>query len=474
MKNKFLSEKTRYLLGLSGQNILYALISSCFAYYLQFTILIPAFWLGIILSFGKILDAIKDPFIGAYINKSRWSIEKYLYYLPIPTAIITVLCFAINIYSENNSTNENFAIILYAFFVFILWEIIFSFSDIPMISYPNSLCKDEDKRTELLSLRAVGAMVCSICCLINQPIAFAVSDFLGGTAKDERNAFLIIAIVFSFIGCLLFQLTIPQKQLRQNKRIASNTYNQYKCILTNSILKRVIFSGLLSSMNSLQGVVMPALVTFYFSSKNSGMTLLYTFLLGTGSFVGLIFSAIFVPVLSKKFGNIKSYIFCNLASILPNVLIFVYYLNNKMTMNTFANFSVMFVLSLISGIFLSLSSNVRTLIVDDAVELEKSISGTKPTALFYSFQTATIKIQNGVSSLVSSLGYVVIGFSSSKTAQLNEYIANGFIARESTEYTTLFTMLFFLFSILPAISSLLSILPFINSKKSKKINKSAM
>lgn len=71
MKNKFLSEKTRYLLGLSGQNILYALISSCFAYYLQFTILIPAFWLGIILSFGKILDAIKDPFIGAYINKSR-------------------------------------------------------------------------------------------------------------------------------------------------------------------------------------------------------------------------------------------------------------------------------------------------------------------------------------------------------------------------------------------------------------------
>ena len=42
MKTKLHNEKTRYLLGLSGQNILYALVSSCFAYYLQFTILIPA------------------------------------------------------------------------------------------------------------------------------------------------------------------------------------------------------------------------------------------------------------------------------------------------------------------------------------------------------------------------------------------------------------------------------------------------
>ena len=71
MKTKLQNEKTRYLFGLSGQNILYALVSSCFAYYLQFTILIPAFWLGIILSTAKIFDAIKDPFIGAFINKSR-------------------------------------------------------------------------------------------------------------------------------------------------------------------------------------------------------------------------------------------------------------------------------------------------------------------------------------------------------------------------------------------------------------------
>ena len=116
---------------------------------------------------------------------------------------------------------------------------------------------------------------------------------------------------------------------------------------------------------------------------------------------------------------------------------------------------------------MSLASNIRTLLINDAVELEYKLSGKKPTALFFSFQTAIIKIQSGVSSLISSAGYMVIGFTSSETAKLNEYIARGFVARESTEYTDLFTMLFFLFGVLPAISSLLAVIPFIKDLTSK-------
>lgn len=468
MKTKLQNEKTRYLLGLSGQNILYALVSSCFAYYLQFTILVPAFWLGIILSTAKIFDAIKDPFIGAYINKSKWSLAKYLWRLPIPTAIITVLCFAMKIYSDSNSTFQNATIIIYGFTIFILWEVVFSFGDIPMISYPNVLCKEEIDRTNLLSLRPVGAMVCSICCLIVQPLAFAVSGALGGTQKDERNAFFIIVLVFSVGGFVLYQLTVSKERLRHSEKVNADTKQQFKYIITNPLLKKIIISGLLSSMSALQGVILPALVTFYFSSKNSGLTFLYTFLLGTGSFVGLMISTFLVPILSRKLGNVKSYVLCNLVSALPNILIFVLFLGNKTTMNTFWNFALMFIFSLISGSFLSLSSNIRTLLIDDAVELEEKLSGTKPTALFFSFQTATVKIQNGVSSLISSIGYMLIGFTSAETAKLNEYIANGFVARESNEYTALFTMMFFMFGVLPAISSLLAVVPFINSMRNKK------
>lgn len=467
MKTKLHNEKTRYLLDLSGQNILYALVSSCFAYYLQFTILIPAFWLGMILSSAKILDAVKDPFIGAFINKSKWPLANYIWYLPLPTAVITVLCFFMRIYSDSNSTLTNSMIIIYGFVIFFLWEIIFSFGDIPMISYPNVLCREERERTKLLSLRPVGAMVCSICCLIVQPLAFAASGALGGTQTDERNAFFIITLVFSIVGYIFYQLTVSKEQLKYTEKKSSNEKQQYRYILTNPLLRKIIISGLLSSMSSLQGVVLPALVAFYFSSKNSGLTFIYTFLLGTGSFVGLMLSTFLVPILSRKLGNEKSYVICNLASILPNIMIFILYLGNKTTMNTLGNFAVMFILSLVSGSFMSLASNIRTLLIDDAVELEYKLSGKKPTALFFSFQTAIIKIQSGVSSLISSAGYMVIGFTSSETAKLNEYIASGFVARESTEYTDLFTMLFFLFGVLPAISSLLAVIPFIKDLTSK-------
>lgn len=467
MKTKLTNEKTRWLLGLSGQNVLYALVSSLFAYYLQFTVLVPAFWLGIILSTARIFDAVKDPFIGAYINKGKWSLPKYLYFLPIPTAIVTVLCFTMKIYSAENSNLQNASIIIYGFIIFILWEIVFSFGDIPMISYPNVLLSDEKSRTKLLSLRPIGSMVGSICSLVIQPLAFSVSQALGGTQKDERNAFFIVALVFSAVGALLYQITVPKSRLQQQYNKKSDTERQYKYIFTNPLLKKIIISGFLSSMSALQGVVLSALVAYYFSSKNSGLTFIYTLLLGTGSFIGLMLSAVFVPALSRKFGNIKAYILCNLASVLPNILIFIIYLNNKTSMNSAFNFSAMFILMLAAGGFLSFASSIRTLLINDAVELERQISGNAPTALFFSFQTAIIKIQTGVSSLISSLGYMVIGFTSEKTALLNELTAQGFIARESGEYTGLFTMLFFMFTVLPAVSSFLAVIPFVKIHKRK-------
>lgn len=301
--------------------------------------------------FGKILDAVKDPFIGAFINKSKWPLANYIWYLPLPTAVITVLCFTMKIYSDGNSTLQNATIIIYGFVVFFLWEIIFSFGDIPMISYPNALCKDEGERTKLLSLRPVGAMVCSICCLIVQPLAFAASGALGGTQTDERNAFFIITLVFSIVGYILYQLTVSKERLQYTEKKSSNEKQQYRYILTNPLLRKIIISGLFSSMSALQGVVLPALVAFYFSSKNSGLTFLYTFLLGTGSFVGLMLSTFLVPILSRKLGNEKAYVICNLVSILPNIMIFILYLGNKTTMNTLGNFAVMFILSLVSGSF---------------------------------------------------------------------------------------------------------------------------
>ena len=81
----------------------------------------------------------------------------------------------------------------------------------------------------------------------------------------------------------------------------------------------------------------------------------------------------------------------------------------------------MFVLTLIIGSCVSISSTVQTLIISQAVDLEEKISGNRPDALFFSAQTFIVKIGTGLSSLAASIGYAAVKFSSSETAALNDY-----------------------------------------------------
>ena len=219
-------EKFRYLLGLSGQNIIYGTVTSVLAYYLQFTILIPAVWVGLILSVARIFDAVKDPFIGAMISRGKHKLKDYLIAVPIPTAILTILCFSNGIYSAENSMPKNILIVLSAFVFYIIWEVVFTIGDIPITGYPSVLTSDEGDRTKLLSLRPIGGMASGISTLAVQPIAFALSAVFGGSAVDERNAFLITVATFSIIGGALFQFTaIGSAQIFYYKSVAQK--NQY-------------------------------------------------------------------------------------------------------------------------------------------------------------------------------------------------------------------------------------------------------
>lgn len=233
-------EKFRYLLGLSGQNIIYGTVTSVLAYYLQFTILIPAVWVGLILSVARIFDAVKDPFIGAMISRGKHKLKNYLIAVPIPTAILTILCFSNGIYSAENSMPKNILIVLSAFVFYIIWEVVFTIGDIPITGYPSVLTSDEGDRTKLLSLRPIGGMASGISTLAVQPIAFALSAVFGGSAVDERNAFLITVAAFSIIGGALFQFTAIGSEERVSAKRSENS-GQLRYFITNPLLRKSVY-----------------------------------------------------------------------------------------------------------------------------------------------------------------------------------------------------------------------------------------
>lgn len=462
------AEKNLYLLGLAGQNILYGIITSSFAYYLQFTLLIPAAVAGMVLSISKIFDAVKDPFIGAWINRKAGRYGKlrtYLLYLPVPTALATILCFVNGIYDLSAGAGvRNICIISAAFVSSIIWQILFAMGDIPMTGYPSVITKSERDRTKLLALRPIGSIACSLCILIVQPIAFSISDRLGGTTRDEQKAFLLTVAGLSVLGGALFQLTAVKSKERVFAADCIQK-NQFAYFISNPILRKIWISGILGSLKATPGIVMTPLVSFYFASKDPALSLLYTALLGSGSFIGMLISMAIIPKLTQKFSNRTIYIYSNLLNVLPNLLLFGIYLLFPQNMTDALPLLLLFLLLSASGICISISQTVQTLIISDAVDYEEKRSATRPDALFFSCQTFIIKISSGLSSLAASAGYAVIHFSSRQTEQLNQLIANGGIPRLEADYAPFMTLLFFLSTIPVAVSSALSVLPFIKRNK---------
>lgn len=463
------TEKNLYLIGLAGQNILYGIITSALGYYLQFTIYIPAFWVGVILCIARVFDAVKDPFIGARLqsrNKSGGHLRGYLLRLPIPTALATVLCFVNGIYqTEQARSVKNICIIAVAFVTYIVWEILFTMGDIPMTGYPARMTLIASDKVKLLSLRPIGSIAASLCTLFVQPIAFALSSALGSTAQAEQKGFLITVIGLSIIGGILFQCTaIRSKERVPNGSAPRGGKNALAYFYTNPLLRNVLTAGILGSLKSMPSIVLSPIINYYFAGKNPLLSLLYMVLLGGGLFIGMLVSMGIVPKLTQKISNIRLFIYSNLLNILPNILIFLLYCLFPLSLTHPVNLCILFILMSISGICTSIVQTVQTLLIADAVDLEEHISCVRPDAVFFSCQTFLVKAGAGISSLAASLAYMLIHFSSAETLALNQLIADGGIPRENPDYAPLMTILFFLLTIPTAIGSLCSVLPFIGKR----------
>ena len=460
-------ERNFYLLGLAGQNLLYGVVTSCLAYYLQFTILIPAAFVGVIVSVSRIFDAVKDPLMGAALSRSRRQFRDWLRIVPIPTAVLTVLCFTNGIWSNNSNGIKNALIAASAFVCFLLWETLFTLGDIPLTGYPSLMTEDETDRNKLLSLRPIGAMASSISSLAVQPLAFALAAILGGTAIAERNAFFLVVLSVSVIGGALFQLTgMKTKQRIRTEPEHGTTVFRY--FGTNPLLRKILISGILGCLRSMPGVILTPLVTYYFANKNAGMTLLYTTLFGAGNFLGMLASMVLVPKLTKKHGTVKVFVGSNFLTVIPNVLLFGLYLCCPQSMTDPLPLTLMVFLTLFTGGGISLSTTVQPLMIGEAVDLEYQLSGNRPTALFFSVQTFIIKIGTGLSSLVASFAYLLIHFSSAETAELNAFIAGGGVPKLESSYSLFFGTLFFLYTIPTAVSALLAIFPYIDILQKEK------
>ena len=486
-------ELSGYLVGMFGQNLIYNIVATGLYFYFQNVICLPAMALGWIMTIARVWDAINDPMMGTIVDKTKTKWGKcrpYLIIFPGIIGVVTILTFINSNYANATTTAQKALIIGWAAVSYVAWGMCFTVCDIPLWGITSLMTEDENDRSKILGLARMVAGVGGIGVLvvqIAQALGTAFVDKLDKSAPDyaelvqkaNQKGFIITDIIMTVVASILFEFAGIATRERVQKSEKSYTFKEnFKIMFSNKPFRQILISGILRSPIQLLMIVAMTLVTYYYANGNI-MNILATdasgkitginfkILIGLGCvalglFVGQFVAMGITPLLIKKFEKKTLYNFYSIAGAVPFALIYVFF---KISGGDLTST----VWSIVTGICMLFGSaafggiNVlQSVMIADCVDYEEYYNGVRTDGVFFSGQSFITKLAAGLSTIISSVVYSIVGYSGKNVDILNKAIANGesFITYDGgTGKGKYAAAMFFLISIPPAIGMLLSAIP---------------
>lgn len=472
-----LKELTAFFVGVTGEHLLITVIGVSFAYYLQFTLFVPASFVGGIMALARVWDGINDILMGSLVDKTqtRWGKARpYLIFSPFLLSLFTLLCFInFGFYKPELGFFEgrNYLIVFWATGIYLFWELLSTMADVPLWGLTGLVSECPISRNRLLSVTRVGAMVGGgIGMMLTQPVALALGRLMAGfyedkvgissAAQGERAGFILSALFFAFFGGIMFQqVGIFAKERIVPEKKTDSLFKSIGAMWRNKAFFRILLSGILGSPRTLLAMAVTPLISYYYAGKNPLLHMFFMALWGGTMFLGQFSAAVLTPLLSKKLSKITLYNTVNITGILPYVTLFLLYLRAPRSLNEPFYVTVSSFIFVLCGASNGFNSVLQTMLVADAVDLEEYKTGVRPDGLFLSGITFINKLSISLAALISAGVYGLVGFSGQGVIEINEFIAQGGLPRLAPKYDAYMAALFFLVSIPPAVGSLLSMLP---------------
>lgn len=461
-------ERNMYLLGMLGQNMIYNIIGTGLYFYFQSVIFIPAMAISIFMAVARVWDAINDPMMGTFVDKtnSKWGkCRPYLLFAPPVILVITIGTFINGIYSTSNSTLTNTLIVGWAAVSYILWGMCYTVGDIPLWGVTSRMTESEKDRASILSLARIAAGIGSglvLLCItpVSQALGQALEKTVGSTAKSQQYGFIIVAAVLAIIGCGLFQLTgIFVRERVVSKEEKFGFIDNFKIMWGNKPFRKQLISGILRSPIQILLAVAMTLMSYYYGDY-FGNYMLYMIVLGGAIFGGQFIAMAIVPKLTEKIEKTKLFIGSTVISAIPFALIFPIYKMAPQDLDKPVWMVVLFIVFLLAGAGMGALTVLQSVMIADAVDYEEYHKGYRPDGVFFSGQSFITKLSSGISSIIQGVGYSIVGFSGDNVNACNEALRNG--ASFKADFPEYASMMFFLCSIPPAIGLFLSIIPMKN------------
>ncbi|MFY9114668.1 MAG: MFS transporter, partial [Dethiobacteria bacterium] len=151
-------ERNYYLLGLTGQNIIYNVIGVGLALYYTEALYVPPATVALLMLIARLWDACNDFIMGAIVDRTRSKLGKcrpYLLIAPLLIMVITIAAFSAPFNYHQNPTLT----VVFIYVTYILWGMIYTMGDIPLWGITALMTESEKDRTKLLSLARIAGSV---------------------------------------------------------------------------------------------------------------------------------------------------------------------------------------------------------------------------------------------------------------------------------------------------------------------------
>lgn len=437
-----------YSLSGYGQNLIFGIMNGYLMVFYTDIFLIPSQIAGTMFLVAKLWDAINDPIMGTIMDKTRtkWGkMRPYLLFSPIPICIVTILLFIAPDLSLKNK-------IIYMYVTYIAWGMLYTICDVPYWSLSSVLTPHAGERTKLVSFTRMitGAGMGTPMVLISLLMALKGTNFTLPFLKTDKNIYLVVAIFSAVVGAGLLSLGFfgTKERVPQNKN-APTFKKSMGYLIKNKPLMLVLLCNILAFPKAIQGGAVVYVAKYVVGGSE------WVLYLGIPATIAGFLAFLFVPGLVKKFGAIKAYIYCNIVSVIPMVI--MYFTGPK-------NIPVTMVLLFAGGLIGGIIGIIPTLLIADCVDFMEWKTGTRNEGVSFSVQTFMAKFSGALQSWVMGLMLVAFAF-------VQPITINGEIVDQIQSASTI-NGFWAMYTIIPAVGSILCAIPlFFYDLKGKKLEK---
>ncbi len=288
------TEKVGYALGDMGCAFAMTTINTYLMYFYTDIFGISVGAVGTLFLVARIWDAINDPIIGNWIDKSNFKKGKYktfILYGCVPLAVFSILCFT----APNLSATWK---LVYAYITYIGAGMLYTLVNTSYSSLSSVMTEDPEERTSLTAVRMYLANIGNILLSVGVPM---LAVFFG--KKSMGTGYRITAVIFAGMSVVLFLITYFSTKERI-KVVQSEEKVNLKAMVSAMISNKPLLLLCLVFIVAFTNVSISTAVGTYYIKYNMGREDLTGIFILFTSLPGII-SLAMIPYFSKKIGKKK-------------------------------------------------------------------------------------------------------------------------------------------------------------------------